>query len=95
MTYTKVPHETLPYWDCVSRELKAKEGKDLETLVNDTDVDVLIAVAEQGYMLGTLVKSHFWRVRKAVAKQGKFLDILILDESMYVRKEALIQSGLL
>lgn len=70
----------------------AKNGKNLETLVYDENVDVLITVAEQGYGLDVLINHEDPRVRRAVAKQGYKLEKLAYDDSPYVR-QAVAEQG--
>ena len=88
--------DQLPSWresdETSGKELLAKYGRDsdLDKLVNDDDINVVIAVADRGREkdLDKLVSYEDEEVRAVVAEQGrdKDLDRLVDDSSIYVRE---------
>ncbi|MDA3768155.1 hypothetical protein PF586_06750 [Lactobacillus delbrueckii] len=88
--------DQLPVWresdETSDKELLAKYGRgsDLDKLVNDDDINVVIAVANRGRDrdLDKLVGYEDEEVRAVVAEQGrdKDLDRLVDDTSTYVRE---------
>lgn len=88
--------DQLPVWresdETSDKELLAKYGRgsDLDQLVNDDDINVVIAVADRGRdkNLDKLVGYEDEEVRAVVAEQGrdKDLDRLVDDTSTYVRE---------
>ena len=88
--------DQLPSWresdETSGKELLAKYGRDsdLDKLVNDDDINVVIAVADKGREkdLDKLVSYEDEEVRAVVAEQGrdKDLDRLVDDSSIYVRE---------
>ena len=69
------------------RKEVARQGYELDKLINDEDWCVRYEIAKQGYGLDKLINDKNWRVRCEVAKQGHGLDILINDEDYDVRYE--------
>lgn len=62
-----------------------QEGKNLDQYINDPDMRIRSAVADQNYGLDTLCHDSHPLVRKHLADTGKCLDILVNDELWYIR----------
>ena len=65
----------------------AKQGYELDILINDVDWEVRCEVAKQGYRLDILINDEDSDVRREVAKHGYGLDKLINDKHWIVRRE--------
>ena len=68
------------------RVFAAREGINLEELINDESWAVRAKVAQQGYGLDKLVNDENADVRAIIAQKGLYLDKLVNDKDYYVRK---------